>query len=75
MFNKAMSMNLLYLKSCNSWTVTLLLYHITLGMVLLKYKGHLVLPQSTDLKHVVFYELQASPSIGHSGFLKTYEWA
>ena len=39
----------------------------------LRYKGHLVLPQSTDLHQAVFYELHASPTAGHSGFLKTYE--
>ena len=32
-----------------------------------------MLPQSTDLKHAVLYELHASPSTTHSGFLKTYE--
>ena len=41
----------------------------------LRYTGHLVLPQSTDLKHSVFYELHASPSAGHSRFMKTYERA
>ncbi|WP_162984618.1 integrase zinc binding domain-containing protein, partial [Poseidonibacter antarcticus] len=41
----------------------------------LRYKGRLVLPQSTDLQQAVFYELHASPSAGHSGFLKTYERA
>ena len=35
-FKKAMSMTLPYLKSSNSWPVILLLYHITLGMVLLR---------------------------------------
>ena len=35
LFNKAMSTNLDYLKSSNSWLVTLILYRITLGMVLL----------------------------------------
>ena len=35
LFNKAMLMNLPYLKSFNSWLVILLLYRITLGMVLL----------------------------------------
>ena len=39
----------------------------------LRYKGRLVLPQSTDIKHVVFYELHASPSAWHSGFLKRYD--
>ena len=39
----------------------------------LRYKGRLVLPQSIDLKHMVFYELHASPSAGHSRFLNTYE--
>ena len=41
----------------------------------LRYKGHLVLPQSTDIKHAVFYELHAFPSAGHSSFMKTYERA
>ena len=39
----------------------------------LRYTGRLVLPQNTDLKHVVFYELHASPSVGQYGFLKTYD--
>ena len=33
-FNRVMSMTLHYLKSSNAWTTTLLLSHITLGMVL-----------------------------------------
>ena len=41
----------------------------------LRYKGHLVLPHSIDIKHVVFYELHVSPSAGHSRFMKTYERA
>ena len=41
----------------------------------LRYKGRLVLPDSTDIKHAVFYELHASPLAGHSILLKTYEWA
>ena len=41
----------------------------------LRYKGRLLLPQSTDLHQDVFYELHASPSVGHSGFLKMHEWA
>ena len=41
----------------------------------LRYTSCMVLPQSTDLKHAVFYELHASPSAGHSGFIKTYEQA
>ena len=41
----------------------------------LRYKGRLVLPQSTDIKHAVFYELHDSPSAGHSRFMKTYERA
>ena len=41
----------------------------------LRYKCHLVLPQSTDLHQDVFYELHASPAAGHSRFLKTYERA
>ena len=28
----------------------------------LRYKGRMVIPQSTNLKHVVFYEIHASPS-------------
>ena len=40
----------------------------------LRYKGRLVPPQSTDIHQDVFYELHASPSIGHYGFLKKYEW-
>ena len=39
----------------------------------LRYKGHLVLPQSTDIKHAVFYELHAYPLAGHFGFIKTYD--
>ena len=39
----------------------------------LRYKGRLVLPESTDIKHAVFYELHASPSAGHSRLMKTYE--
>ena len=34
-----------------------------------------MLPQSTDLHQVVYYELHASPLAGHSGFLKMYEQA
>ena len=41
----------------------------------MRYKGRLVLPQSTDLHQVVFYEFHASPAAGHSRFLKTYERA
>ena len=41
----------------------------------LRYKGRLVLPQSTDIKHAVFYELHASPLAGHSRFMKIYEIA
>ena len=41
----------------------------------LRYKGRLVLPQSTEIKHAVFYELHASPLVGHSRFMKTYERA
>ena len=41
----------------------------------LRYKGRLVLPQSTDIKHAVFYELHVSPSAGHYRFMKTYERA
>ena len=41
----------------------------------LRYKGRLVLPQSTYIKHAVFYELHASPSAGNSRFIKTYERA
>ena len=41
----------------------------------LRYKGHLVLPYSTDIKHVVFYEIHASPLTGHSRFMKTYDRA
>ena len=39
----------------------------------LRYKGRLVLPQSIDLQHDLFDELHASPSVGHFGFIKTYE--
>ena len=39
----------------------------------LRYKGRQVLPQSTNIKHAVFYELHASPSARHSRFTKTYE--
>lgn len=41
----------------------------------LRYKGRLVLPQNPALHQAIFYELHASPSAGHSGFLKTYERA
>ena len=39
----------------------------------LRYKGRMLLPQSTDLQQAVFYELHASPLEMHSGFLKLYE--
>ena len=39
----------------------------------LRYKGRLVLPQSTDLHQDVFYELHASPVAGSSRFLRMYE--
>ena len=41
----------------------------------LRYKGRLVLPQSRYIKHAVLNELHASPSAGHSRFMKTYERA
>ena len=41
----------------------------------LRYKGRLVLPQSTYLHQDVFYELHASPVAGHSRILKIYERA
>ena len=49
--------------------------HLSWDGFSLRYTGHLVLPQSTNLKNSVFYELHASPSAGHSGFIKTYELA
>ena len=41
----------------------------------MRYKGRLVLPQNTALQQAIFYELHASPSVEHSGFLKMYERA
>ena len=41
----------------------------------LRYKGHLVFPQITDIQQVIFYEIHASPSVGHSTSLNTYERA
>ena len=41
----------------------------------LRYKGLMVLHQSTDIHQAVFYELHASPSTGNSRFMKTYERA
>ena len=34
----------------------------------LRYKGRLVLPQNTALQQAIFYELHASPSVGHYEF-------
>jgi hypothetical protein len=40
----------------------------------LRYKGHLYLRKQSQLKSMVLSELHASPTTGHSGFTKTYEW-
>ena len=49
--------------------------HYSLYGSSLRYKGHLVLPQSTNIQQAFFYEIHASPSARHSGFLKMYERA
>jgi hypothetical protein len=38
------------------------------------YKGHLYLRKQSTLKSKVLSEFHASPTMGHSGFTKTYEW-
>jgi hypothetical protein len=38
------------------------------------YKGHLYLCKQSQLKSTVISKLHASPTVGHSGFTKTYEW-
>jgi hypothetical protein len=38
------------------------------------YKGHLYLSKQSALKSMVLSEFHASPTVGHSGFTKTYEW-
>jgi hypothetical protein len=38
------------------------------------YKGHLYLRKQSTLKSKVLSEFHASPTTGHSGFTKTYEW-
>jgi hypothetical protein len=40
----------------------------------LPYKGHFYLSKQSKLKSTVLYELHATPTIGHSGFTKTYDW-
>jgi hypothetical protein len=40
----------------------------------LHYKGHLYLIKQSNFKSIVLFELHASPTTGHSGFHKTYEW-
>jgi hypothetical protein len=40
----------------------------------LRYKGCLYLCKKSQLKSTVISELHASPTVGHSGFTKTYEW-
>jgi hypothetical protein len=40
----------------------------------LRYKGRLYLCKQSQLKSTVLSELHASPTTGHSGFTKTYEW-
>jgi hypothetical protein len=39
----------------------------------LHYKGHMYLRNKSQLKSMVLFELHASPTMGHSGFTKTYE--
>jgi hypothetical protein len=39
----------------------------------LLYKGILYLSKQSNLKSTMIFELHASPTIGHSGFTKTYE--
>jgi hypothetical protein len=39
----------------------------------LRYKGHLYLCNKSKHKSTMLYELHASPTVGHSGFTKTYE--
>jgi hypothetical protein len=38
------------------------------------YKGPLYLRKQSNLKPTVLSEFHASPTTGHSGFTKTYEW-
>jgi hypothetical protein len=40
----------------------------------LHYKVHLYLCKQSQLKSTVLSKLHASPTVGHSGFTKTYEW-
>jgi hypothetical protein len=40
----------------------------------LRYKGHLYLSKQSKLKSAVLSELHATPTTGHSGFTKTYDW-
>jgi hypothetical protein len=37
------------------------------------YKGHLYLSKQSQLKSTVLSELHAIPTVGHSGFTKTYD--
>jgi hypothetical protein len=39
----------------------------------LRYKGHLYLSKQSKLKSMVLSELHATPTVGHSGFTKTYD--
>jgi hypothetical protein len=40
----------------------------------LRYKGCLYLSKQSKLKSTVLFELHATPTAGHSGFTKTYDW-
>jgi hypothetical protein len=39
----------------------------------LRYKGHLYLSKQSKLKSTILFELHATPTVGHSGFTKTYD--
>jgi hypothetical protein len=39
----------------------------------LRYKGHLYLSKQSKLKSTILFELHATPTMGHSGFTKTYD--
>jgi hypothetical protein len=42
-------------------------------MMSFRYKGHLYLSKQSNLKSMVLSELHATPTVGHSGFTKTYD--
>ena len=70
-FNDSSLYEIIQLLASNPYVVP----HFSWDGSSLRYKGRLVLPQSTNLHQVVFYELNASPLARHSWFLKTYERA